>query len=97
MKTLVLAAVLCIFCSPAFASGYRCSGEGVTAVLARDEKSLLVISDGTSKTYPIVAVTSRTGDTDQTFETGQDCSLTIDEQYGDSLTLNGQEIPLSCK
>lgn len=50
-----------------------------------------------SDVYKVVRVSSKSGHSDQTYESAEGFKLTIDEQYGDSLTLaSGEVLPLTC-
>ena len=100
MKSLVV--VACLFvAAPAFAGvmpGYECEATGLKVTISGDASAITVLKATSTATYKIVRITSKSGDTDQTFETADGVSVTIDDQYGDALTeANGQTTPLKCR
>ena len=92
---------LCFFASTSsFATqavSYRCEAPDLVVSISSDSSSMTVEAPESSDVYKVVRVSSKSGDSDQTFETAEGLRLTIDEQYGDSLTLaSGEVLQLTC-
>lgn len=91
-----LATLIATVSLSAFATDYNCKGTGVEADLRNSETTLEVTLNGKKTSYTIDDVSSRTGDIDETYSSSKGVSLTIDEQYEDSLEIDGKSIPVVC-
>ena len=78
----------------AFSSGdLFCKGTNVEVVLSQYLDTFTV----NGITHRITNVTSETGDIDWTYHTNDQVSLTLDDQYGDSLKIKSESYPLVCQ
>jgi hypothetical protein len=96
MKIFTLAA-LALLSAPAFANGLECTGKNIFVSLNAELTTLTVKTPRQEKEYAVIKTKSRTGETDQTFVTKERVNLTIDEQYGDRISIRGRIVPLECK